>query len=162
MAQLPIFPGNILVSRVGDGTATITSDATARFLDEYTPAGVLVQTFAMPTTAVAPNFALTNSGSADSEGYISQSADGNYFILVGYDAPVGTGSVATTPTTTVRRVIGRMDIFGNVDTSTASPTPTPAATSAAPAVSTAPRSGRAAATPACAMSGTSATRRRPN
>ena len=118
VAQLPIFPGNILVSRVGDGTATITSDATARFLDEYTPAGVLVQTFAMPTTAVAPNFALTNSGSADSEGYISQSADGNYFILVGYDAPVGTGSVATTPTTTVRRVIGRMDIFGNVDTST--------------------------------------------
>ena len=118
VAQLPIFPGNILVSRVGDGTVTLDGSAFARFLDEYTPAGVFVQTIALPTTATLPQRALTNSGSASSEGYISQSADGNYFILTGYDTAPGTAFVASTSVATVARVIGRVDLLGTVDTST--------------------------------------------
>jgi hypothetical protein len=35
--------GNIVVYRVGDGTAALGSTATAVFLDEYTPSGTLVQ-----------------------------------------------------------------------------------------------------------------------
>ncbi|MFO1029478.1 MAG: hypothetical protein U1F60_00225 [Planctomycetota bacterium] len=118
VAQLPIFPGNILVSRVGDGTSTLTNGATARFLDEYTQAGVFVQTFALPTVASGANLALTNSGTATSEGYISQSADGLYFVTGGYNAPLGTLTVASTTSAAVARVIGRIDLLGNVDTST--------------------------------------------
>lgn len=118
VAQLPIFPGNILVSRIGDGTATLNSAATARFLDEYTQAGVFVQTIALPTAAALPQLALTNSGSATSEGFLSQSADGNYFILTGYDATPGTANVPSTSAATNARVIGRVDLIGNVDTST--------------------------------------------
>ncbi|MBL8736643.1 MAG: hypothetical protein JNL12_09475, partial [Planctomycetes bacterium] len=118
VAQLPIFPGNILVSRIGDGTTTLSSAAAPRFLDEYTQTGVFVQTIALPTVAAGPQLALTNSGSATSEGYLSQSADGNYFILVGYDAAPGTAAVSGTTAATNARVIGRVDLVGNVDTST--------------------------------------------
>jgi len=79
---------------------------------------VFVQTIALPTTATLPQRALTNSGSASSEGYISQSADGNYFILVGYDAAPGTTSVSGTTAVANARVIGRVDLLGTVDTST--------------------------------------------
>ncbi|MBL8737844.1 MAG: hypothetical protein JNL12_15535, partial [Planctomycetes bacterium] len=118
LAQSPITPGNILVSRVGDGAAALSNAATARFLDEYTPTGFLVQTIALPTAAVLPQRALTNSGTATSEGFLSQSADGNYFILVGYDAVAGTASVVSTPSASVSRVIGRIGLDGSVDTTT--------------------------------------------
>lgn len=47
--------GNLVVYRVGDGSAALTANATAVFLDEYTPAGVLVQSIPMPTVVSAPN-----------------------------------------------------------------------------------------------------------
>ncbi len=112
-------PGNIVVYRVGDGTASITSAATATFLDEYTPAGTLVQSISLPTTANGANRRLTNSGTATSEGLMSASADGHYLIVAGYDAALGTPSITSSASTAINRVIGRIDANGNVDTTTA-------------------------------------------
>ncbi len=112
-------PGNLVVVRIGDGTAALTSAATAVFLDEYTPAGVFVQTIPLPTTISGPNFRLTNSGSATSEGLLNLSVNGQYLVHAGYDAALGTASVVSTTSATNPRVVARIDLAGNVDTSTA-------------------------------------------
>ena len=118
-AQSPLTPGNLVVSRVGDGAAALANTATARFLDEYTPAGVLVQTIALPTAVVGANRRLTDSGTATSNGFLTQSVDGRYLIATGYDAAPGTASVTSSASATVNRVIARIGLDGVVDTSTA-------------------------------------------
>lgn len=114
-----ITPGNLLVSRVGDGAAALGSAATARFLDEYTQAGVFVQTIALPTAPSGTNLAFTDSGSATSNGFVTQSVDGRFFLTAGYAAAPGTASVTGTTSAVVNRVVGRIGIDGSVDTSTA-------------------------------------------
>src|ERR1043165_7037792 len=111
--------GNVVVYRCGDGAAGLSSNATAVFLDEYTPAGALVQSIALPTSASGANKRLTSSGTATSEGFLSRSVDGRYIILSGYEAAPGAAGIASTTTATASRVIGRVDAAGNVDTSTA-------------------------------------------
>jgi hypothetical protein len=118
-AQSPITPGNLIVSRVGTGAAALTNAATARFLDEYTPAGVLVQTIALPTAVIGANRRVTDSGTATSNGFLTQSADGRYLIAAGYDAALGAASVTGSAAATVNRVIARIGLDGVVDTSTA-------------------------------------------
>jgi DNA/RNA endonuclease G (NUC1) len=111
---------NLIVYRVGDiGPTALSSAATPVYLDEYTPAGTLVQSIAMPLAASGANRRLTASGTAASEGLLTRSVDGKYIILAGYDAAVGTLNVAGTTTTAANRVIGRVDASGNVDTTTA-------------------------------------------
>lgn len=111
--------GNIVVYRVGDGSGSLSGNAAPAFLVEYTPAGTLVQTIALPTADSGANQQLTNSGSASSEGFLTRSTDGRYLTFGGYDAAVGTASVATSASLTTNRVVGRADANGVVDTSTA-------------------------------------------
>jgi len=111
--------GNIVVYRVGDGSAALGATATAVFLDEYTPAGVLVQSIPMPTAVVGSNRRLTASGSATTEGFLTLTSNGQYLAVPGYDAPLGTAAVAGTTSATVNRVVGRVDSAGLVDTTTA-------------------------------------------
>jgi hypothetical protein len=118
MAQGPITIGNLVVVRVGDGAAALSNASTATFLDEYTPSGVFVQSIPMPTTASGANQPLTNSGTATSEGFVTVSTNGLYLLLGGYAVPTGVASIATTPNPPNGRVIGRIDLAGNVDTST--------------------------------------------
>ena len=112
-------PGNIVVYRVGDGTGVLSAAAAPVFLDEFTPAGALVQSVPMPTAVVASNRRLTAAGNSTSEGFLTRSVDGNYLVVPGYDAAVATGAVAGTTSATVNRVIGRVDAAGTVDTTTA-------------------------------------------
>jgi hypothetical protein len=114
----PFTPGNIVVARVGDGTATITAASTAVFLDEYTPSGTLVQTIDMPTAVNGMNRILTASGTATSELGMTRSADGRYLVLTGYSAAPGTAGVVASLATDVARVIGRIAADGTFDTST--------------------------------------------
>jgi hypothetical protein len=114
-----ITPGNIVVVRMGDGVAALGSTATPAFLEEYTTGGVAVQTIPLPTAVSGANRRLTNSGSATSEGFLTLSADGQYLICAGYDAALGTVGVAGTASATVNRVIARIDLNENIDTSTA-------------------------------------------
>jgi hypothetical protein len=113
-------PGNLVIYRVGDGTTDLVNTGNAVFLDEYTPSGTLVQSVAMPTVASGANHALFASGTAQTEGLLTLSADGQYLLLTGYaNTTTGTTSLKSTKATDVNRVIGRVDSAGNVDTSTA-------------------------------------------
>src|SRR5947207_11871586 len=100
-------PGNLVIYRVGDGTAALASSGTVVFLDEYTPAGVLVQSVAMPSTGTSGR--LVASGTATTEGFLTRSQDGRYLIVPGYDAALG---ATVTSSTTAPRMIGRVDGSG--------------------------------------------------
>lgn len=106
-----ITPGNLVVVRAGDGAAALGSAANVINYEEFTLAGAPVQTI--------PLVGVTISGSATSEGFLTQSADGNYLIGVGYAAAVGTASVNGTTSATVARVVVRLGLDGSIDTSTA-------------------------------------------
>ena len=114
----PFTPGNIVIARVGDGTAPLSGNATVVFLDEYTPAGVLVQTIDLPTSVSATNRILTASGNSTSELNMTRSTDGHYLVLTGYSAAPGTTAVAASLSTDVARVIGRIAADGSVNTGT--------------------------------------------
>ena len=116
----PFAGGNLVIERVGDGTATLTSGATAVFLDEYTPAGTLVQSIALPTTT-AGGVALTDSGTATSDGFLSLSNDGRTLLVPGYNVAAGTaGVVGTVPSTTAnQRVVAGVGSSGAVSITTA-------------------------------------------
>jgi hypothetical protein len=115
-----ITPGNVMVCRVGTGTGSLVNTGNAVFLDEYTPAGVLVQSIAMPTAVAGANKPLIVSGTATSECQVNLSGDGRYVVLAGYGtAPGGTASLSGTTSAAVNRVIGRVDAAGVVDTTTA-------------------------------------------
>ncbi|GAA4353623.1 hypothetical protein GCM10023185_14450 [Hymenobacter saemangeumensis] len=114
----PFTPGNLVVVRIGDGSAALSSAATATFLLEYTPTGTLVQTIALPTAVSGSNRILTNTGSSSTDATLSRSEDGRYLVLTGYDAAPGTATVAGTTSATVNRVIGRIAADGTINTST--------------------------------------------
>lgn len=111
-------PGNLVVCRIGDGTAAPNGSATAVFLDEYTIAGVSVQSIPMPTADSAGNQILTVAGSATSECLMTRSADGQFILIAGYDAAPGTATPNTMSSANIQRVIGRVGNNGVVDTTT--------------------------------------------
>lgn len=107
-----ITAGNLVVVQVGDGSASLSSNATAGFVKEFTTAGSLVQTIALPTATAAT--ALTYSGSATSEGFIQLSTDKQYLAITGYGATPGTAGVTTATPTAVNRVVGIIPISTGV------------------------------------------------
>jgi hypothetical protein len=114
--------GNLVIYRVGDGTAPLTNTGNRVFLDEYTTNGVLVQSIEIPTNYFGANSPLLASGPATSEGEITRSADGRFIVLTGYGATLGLITNASLPSvsaTTAPRVIGLVDGSGKVDTTTA-------------------------------------------
>lgn len=114
----PFTAGNLVVCRIGDGSAALTNAANPVFLDEFTPAGALVQSIAMPTAVNGANQMLTAAGTATNECAISRSTNGSFLLITGYNAPVGTATVASTTSATIPRVIGRVDANGVIDTTT--------------------------------------------
>ncbi|HVT11719.1 MAG TPA: PEP-CTERM sorting domain-containing protein [Fimbriimonadaceae bacterium] len=112
-------PGNLAVSRIGDGSGSLTSAGQAVFIDQYTTIGGFVNSLALPTVAAGANHRIVNSGTATSEGALTLSTDGLYLGYGGYDAAVGTSSVASTTATANPRVAARIDASGNVDSTTA-------------------------------------------
>src|SRR4051812_29883514 len=80
----PFTVGDLVIYRVGDGTAALGTGATPVFLDEITTAGGAVQSIAMPTTASGTNHRLTASGSGFGDGLMNNSADGRFLITQGY------------------------------------------------------------------------------
>jgi len=121
-AALSYTPGNVVVVQVNDGAATINSNATKVFLNEYNPASPLsasVSQVAMPTAQSGANFPFTVSGSSTSEGFLKVSTDGNYLTMAGYGVIPGTATPQSSTPTAAARVIARIDMSQNVDTSTA-------------------------------------------
>src|SRR5215468_7243452 len=118
LASTPFTPGNLVVYRVGTGSGSLVNTGNPVFLDEFTPAGALVQSIALPTSASGGNQPLIASGTATSEGLLTRSSDGLYLVLAGYNAPIPTTGLAGTSSATVPRVVGRVDVAGNVNTTT--------------------------------------------
>lgn len=110
-------PGDLVVYRVGDGTAALGSSAAPVFMDEYGPSGTLVESVPLPTAAAGAANEFTDSGAAASDGELTLSPDGRYLLAAGYDSPVGTASVSGTDAVTVARAA----VDGTVDTSTVLP-----------------------------------------
>jgi len=112
----PFSAGNVVIYRVGDGTAMLSNTGSAVFLDEYTPTGTLVQSVLVPPTGADSTIA---SGTATSEGLLTRSVDGRFLTFTGYNRALGgMGSVVSTTSTAVPRVVGRADSSGNLDLST--------------------------------------------
>ncbi len=117
-AEADFTSNNLVVYRIGDGSAALSNAATAGFLVEYYVGGGLVHSIPLPTADSGANQILTNSGTATSEGALARSANGRYLTLAGYDAAPGTAGVVTANSATVNRIIARVDGYGSVDTST--------------------------------------------
>ncbi len=116
----PFTPGNVVVYRLGNGAAALTTAATPAFLDEYFVTGstaTLVQSVPLPTVVSGSNFRVTASGTATSDGMLTRSVDGRYLLATGYDAAVSTASVTTAAG--VLRVVGRVYADATIDSSTA-------------------------------------------
>ncbi len=116
-----ISAGNLVVYRVGDGSAALGTTATAVFLDEYTPAGSLVQSIAAPTSGSTMMTAVGNSGT---EGIISRSQDGTSLVFGGYrKATGGTNPSLDVPGTT-NRVAATLSLGGILTTTVGLTDPT--------------------------------------
>src|SRR5207247_7763188 len=104
----PFTPGNIVVYRVGTGTASLVATGNPVFLDEYSPAGALVQSIALPTALSGANKPLVASGTATTDGLLTRSVDGNCLAVPGYgrDIAITTGNL--TSTAGIPRVIAKV------------------------------------------------------
>ena len=113
--------GNVVVVRVGDGSSALTAASAPIFLDEYTTTGTFVQSLPLPTGTVGTQRAITVRGNATSEAYLNVSINGAFLTMCGYDAAPGSASSVTqdAAANVTNRVIARVDLNGNIDTSTA-------------------------------------------
>jgi hypothetical protein len=108
----PFTPGNLVIYRVGDGHQQSDKGmSNAIFLDEYNTDGTLVQSIAVPATG---SNQMTASMTATSEGFISLSTDGKYLMFTGYRAPIDIAKIADSDAATYARVVGSIDLSGNV------------------------------------------------
>ncbi len=113
--------GNIVVTRVGNGTTSLGATSAPLSLLEFLPAmanqPVSVKTVTVGSTTNGSR--LTIVGNTVFEGQLSRSTDGRYLTLAGYDQPTG---VTSSTSTAGNKVVGRVDFSGLVDYSSNFPT----------------------------------------
>ena len=101
----PITSGNLVIYRAGSGTNSLANTGNDVFLDEYTTAGSLVQSIAMPATGTGTK--LITAGNSTAEGAMSISPDGTWIGFSGYNSTIPAGSSITAATSAiVPRVAG--------------------------------------------------------
>ncbi len=112
--------GNLSVETIGDGSTPLSSAAMKINVREYSTTGTLTNTFVLPSAASSlPTSApwyMTETGTATSAGQINRSADGRFLVLPGYNALLGTLTVASTAAPANKRVIGVFSPNGSVST----------------------------------------------
>ena len=111
--------GNLVVSRIGDGAATLTSAANPISLAEFTTTGTAqtaVNIVSLPSFSTGGNNqgGFTDSGTATSNGMLNRSPNGQFLSLVGIDAQVGTASVTGTSAATANRNVANIPNSGVV------------------------------------------------
>jgi hypothetical protein len=99
-AQTAFTAGNIVVNRLGNGSATLSGNSTNITIQEFTTTGNLTQSIAIPGTGAG---AVSDSGSATSNGYIN--TFGNTLFVPGYQTEVGTASVNSSNSTVAPRAV---------------------------------------------------------
>ena len=101
----PITPGNLVIYRAGSGTNSLANTGNNVFLDEYTTAGLRVQSIEMPATGTGTK--LITAGNSTAEGALSISPDGTWIGFSGYNSTIPAGSSITAATSAiVPRVAG--------------------------------------------------------
>lgn len=111
--------GNLVVSRVGNGTTALVNTGGGISLLEYTTTGSLVQTIEVSTFDGTTHTGLQWSGTATSEGAISLSQDGQSLTLVGYNPPfAGSGSLANRTDANAPRAFLTVGLDGTISTRT--------------------------------------------
>ena len=78
--------GNIVVTRIGNGTNALSANTAAVDLVEFTPAAANPATKTVSLGSTTGN-RLVVTGTTSQEGQLSLSTNGNYLNLIGYDAP---------------------------------------------------------------------------
>jgi hypothetical protein len=117
-SQSPFKSGNIVVVRLGTGGVTSYGGQTApTFLDEYTPAGSLVQSIALPIVDNGANFRITFNYNRGNQGLLTSSPDKQYLTLAGWKASPAS-PLSGLNTTSTDRIIARIDYNGAINTST--------------------------------------------
>ncbi len=111
-----VSAGNLVIYRVGAGSAALGTAAAAVFLDEYTPTGTWVQSIPVPATGAT---AMTAVGNATTEGTMSVSGDGSRLVFGGYRKAEGATNPSTDTALVTNRVVGMLGLDGSVNTSTA-------------------------------------------
>jgi hypothetical protein len=104
--------GNIVVLKIGSGSAVLTAAANPVYFSEYTTTGTA--TVIIPVPATTAGNRLVMGGSSSLEGQLNLSGDGQYLTIGGYDAAVGTTSVSGTTASAVNRVVGRASANGQI------------------------------------------------
>ncbi len=116
----PFTAGDLVVVRVGTGTGSLVNTGNPVYLDEYAIDGTLVQSIALPVAANATNHPFVLGGTSTTEGALNRSADRRFLALAGYaTAPGGSTSLGGSSSSTINRVVARVDFTGAIDTSTA-------------------------------------------
>ncbi|MCB9849893.1 MAG: PEP-CTERM sorting domain-containing protein [Phycisphaerales bacterium] len=111
------FSKNIVVVRLGDGSAAVNDTAQQVYLDEYSlDTGALVMSHPLPASGAG---AFTLSGRGEHDGHLNLSGNGQYLTLGGYRADAGASNPVLESSATVNRVIARVDMNWSADTSTA-------------------------------------------
>lgn len=113
-------PGNLVVARYGNGSASLTAAAATTVYLELTSSGVTNQI--LTTLSTAPVL-LTDAGSATSVGFLNTYQ--GLLSLPGYNSAVGTASVANTNTKVANIVGADANVVGRVLFPTNGPTGTP-------------------------------------
>src|SRR5579864_8223128 len=106
----PFVQGNLVVDRVGDGSAALGGNGTGIFLDQYTPGGAFVSTVPVPTNG--PN-QFVDVGNSTTEGFLSVNPLGTNLVLAGYNVPLGTTAPNSANASVDPRAIGTVDYNGN-------------------------------------------------
>lgn len=102
--------GNLTVLQVGDGSSALVNTGNVIVLKEYSPAGALTYSMAVPSTGTN---ALVVSGSASSEGFLSLSADKKQLVFGGYaKALPNTTALSGATASSINRGIGMVGSGG--------------------------------------------------
>jgi hypothetical protein len=103
---------NLAVLRVGNGTETLASSGNSIFIDQFSTNGALVNSIALPDNATN---ALIVSGTANSEGALTRSADGRLLVIGGYHFTLtnSSSSLANASAVAVPRGLGVVDSLGS-------------------------------------------------
>jgi hypothetical protein len=111
------FRGNLAVSQIGrltDGTAqgsALSSAGTTTSIRDYSASllsATLNQTYYFNDGQSGTR--LVSSGTATSSSYLRTSVNGGYLTIAGYDAALGTTGITSSASSTINRVIGRLDV----------------------------------------------------
>lgn len=103
--------GNLVVTRVGDGTTTLNNAAFGTSIVEFNRLGAATGNF-INLNSGASGTRLTNSGTATSEGTLTGSSfDGRYLTNAGYDAAAGTAAVVGSANPNTARVVAVTDTW---------------------------------------------------